>query len=94
MTSAVNKASLNFLDSYMNYAPAIEPVDFDVCPVLLTQPEKDYWTPEHLSAPVLDKIKKVPTKTVILPNGGHYPIEADALLVMNKAIKEFVEANL
>lgn len=93
-TSAGNKASLNFLDSYMNFAPAIAPADFDVCPVLLTQPEKDYWTPEHLSAPVLDKIKKVPTKTVILPNGGHYPIEADALLVMNKAIRDFVEANM
>lgn len=57
-TSAANKASMRFLDSYGNYKPAMEPEDFDVCPILLTQPEQDRWTPLHLSTPFLNKIKK------------------------------------
>ena len=70
-TSAGNKASMNFLDSYMNYKPAQEAADFDVCPVLLTQPELDRWTPLELNKPVLDQISKAPVDIVILPQGGH-----------------------
>ena len=29
----------------MTHAPAIEPEAFDACPVLLTQPAQDRWTP-------------------------------------------------
>ncbi|MEC0372421.1 alpha/beta hydrolase [Paenibacillus chibensis] len=89
-TSAGNKASMNFLDSYMNYKPAIEAEDFNVCPVLLTQPEQDRWTPLHLSTPFLEQIKKVPVEIVILPNGGHYPVEPEALNVMNESIMNFI----
>lgn len=50
-TSAANKASMKFIDSYSNYQPAIEPEDFSICPILLTQPDQDRWTPLHLSTP-------------------------------------------
>ena len=40
-TSARNSASAAFLDSYLSCEPATEPEDFDVCPVLLTQPGLD-----------------------------------------------------
>lgn len=59
---------------YMTYEPDLAPSDFDVCPVLLTQPEKDRWTPQFLSDPFWDKIKKVPVKKTILKNGSHYLI--------------------
>ncbi|AGE79902.1 MULTISPECIES: alpha/beta hydrolase [Bacillus cereus group] len=89
-TSAANKASMRFLDSYGNYKPAMEPEDFDVCPILLTQPEQDRWTPLHLSTPFLNKIKKVDVKIVMLENGGHYPVEQPALDQMHDAIVEFI----
>ena len=43
-TSAANTVSVAFLNSYMMYAPAVEPADFDTCPVLLTQPAQDRWS--------------------------------------------------
>lgn len=90
-TSAGNVASINFLQSYMNYVPEISPADFDVAPVLLTQPEADRWTPYELSRPVIDQIKRVPVEVEILPNGGHYPVETGALKVMNQKIDAFIK---
>ncbi|MGM0347159.1 alpha/beta hydrolase [Streptomyces sp. Adlamb9] len=89
-TSAANWVSIRFLDRYMNYAPAVEPEDFDACPVLLTQPAEDRWTPHHLSVPVLSRIAKVPVDTVMLDNAGHYPLEEPGLRQMRDAIADFV----
>ncbi|GAA2472562.1 alpha/beta fold hydrolase [Actinocorallia cavernae] len=89
-TSAANWVSIRFLDRYMNYAPAVEPEDFDACPVLLTQPAEDRWTPHHLSVPVLSRITKVPVDTVMLDNAGHYPLEEPGLRQMQDAIADFV----
>lgn len=88
-TSAGNSVSIAFLDSYLSYAAPVSPEDFDVCPVLLTQPAADRWTPIHLSTPFLDRITKVPVTTVLLENGGHYPIEREALDAMVEAIAAF-----
>lgn len=93
-TSAGNKVNMKFLVSYMTYKPDLEPEDFDVCPVILTQPEKDRWTPQFLSDPFLDKITKVPVKKVILRNGSHYPVEKDALEDLRRAVLEFINENL
>ena len=89
-TSAANWVSVRFLAGYMNYAPAVEPTDFDACPVLLTQPAEDRWTPHHLSLPVLSRITKVPVDTVMLDNAGHYPLEEPGLQQMQDAIADFV----
>ncbi|MFG2881814.1 alpha/beta hydrolase [Streptomyces sp. NPDC048297] len=89
-TSAANRVSVRFLDRYMNYVPAVEPEDFDACPVLLTQPAEDRWTPHHLSVPVLSRITKVPVETVMLDNAGHYPLEEPGLQQMQDAIADFV----
>ncbi len=93
-TSAGNSATLAFLYSYMTYAPDLEPEQFDVCPVLLTQPEKDRWTPQFLSDPFLDAIKKVPVTKTILRNGSHYPIEPEALADLHRYALEFVNEQL
>ncbi|BBH17574.1 hypothetical protein Back2_18610 [Nocardioides baekrokdamisoli] len=89
-TSAGNSASVAFLDSYLNYQPAMEPEDFDVCPILLTQPAADRWTPKYLSDLVLDRVRKVPVSVVELENGSHYPIEETALRQMVDAVDAFV----
>jgi len=89
-TSAGNLTSMKFLSTYMNYKPAVEPEEFAVCPILLTQPEKDQWTPHHLSVLTLKKIKRVEVTTVILGNAGHYPIEEPGVGQMGDAIIAFL----
>lgn len=92
-TSGGNWVPIRFLSSYMNYTPAVEPAEFDACPVLLTQPAEDRWTPLELSRPVLSRITRVPVQTVTLANAGHYPLEEPGLTQMQDAIAEFVTAN-
>lgn len=93
-TSAGNKVTMAFLESYMNYVPEVEPRNFDVCPVLLTQPEKDRWTPQFLSDPFLDQIEKVPVTKTLLRNGGHYPIEPEALADLHRFALGFINDRL
>ncbi len=88
-TSAGNAMTIAFLDSYMSYRPAVEPEDFAVCPILLTQPAADRWTPLHLSEPFLQRVRKVPVKVVMLDNAGHYPLEQPGLSQMVEAIDAF-----
>lgn len=88
-TSAGNAMTMAFLSSYMTYRPAVEPEDFAVCPVLLTQPAADRWTPLHLSEPFLQRIRKEPVKIVMLDNAGHYPLEQPGLSQMVNAIDAF-----
>ena len=88
-SSAGSWVSLKFLSSYMSYRPAIEPDRFDVCPILLTQPAADRWTPLQLSDPVLKRIKHVTTKVVMLDEAGHYPLEEPGLTQMQQAVAEF-----
>lgn len=91
-TSAGNSATMKFLESYCYPKAYIKPEEFDICPILLTQPDKDRWTPLHLSTPFLDRIGKVKVKIVKLENGGHYPVEQPALDQMHDAILEFINS--
>lgn len=90
-TSAANAMTMHFLSSYMNYTPAVEPEQFDACPILLTQPAEDRWTPRHLSNPLLSKIKKAPVEEVSLENAGHYPMEDPGLRQMEDSIDDFIK---
>jgi alpha-beta hydrolase superfamily lysophospholipase len=87
--SAGNAMTMAFLSSYVSYQPVTEPDDFDVCPILLTQPAADRWTPLHLSEPFLNRIQKVPVKVVMLESAGHYPLEQPGLSQMVDAIDAF-----
>jgi alpha-beta hydrolase superfamily lysophospholipase len=91
-TSAGNSATIAFLSSYLRYAPAVEPEAFTRCPILLTQPQRDRWTPLALSELVLDRIHGVPKRVVMLENAGHYPLEQPGLGQLENAIVDFVEA--
>lgn len=89
-TSSGNRVPLRFLSTYMKPTHPVQPEDFDVCPILLTQPEKDRWTPLHLSQPFLSRIHKVPVQIKFLENGGHYPVEEPALTQLHDHILEFI----
>lgn len=93
-TSAGNAMTMTFLDSYIEYRPAVEPEDFDVCPILLTQPGEDRWTPQHLSEIFLRRIGQVPVTTVVLEGASHYPIEQPGLDQMVDAVEAFVRGQL
>lgn len=82
-------ASVKFLMSYMNFVPALEPEKFDVCPILLTQPAEDLWSPLELSALVLSRVKKAKITKVMLENAGQYPLEDPVLEQMVEAIVGF-----
>ncbi|MFK2930649.1 alpha/beta fold hydrolase [Dyella agri] len=87
--SAGNAMTMAFLSAYLSYRPVTEPEDFDVCPILLTQPAADRWTPRHLSEPFLKRIRKVPVQVTMLDNAGHYPLEQPGLAQMVDAIDAF-----
>ncbi len=88
-TSAGNAMTMTFLDSYLAYRPVVEPEQFDVCPILLTQPGEDRWTPLHLSLLFLNRIERVPVTTVTLEGAVHYPIEATCLEQLTAAVEAF-----
>ena len=90
-TSAGNWVTIDFAMTLMTHEPAMELEDFDVCPILLTQPAADTWTPIEISRPVLDRIKKVKKDTVMLDNAGHYPLEQPGLKQMEEAIVSFIK---
>ncbi len=90
-TSAGNSVSVKFLDSYLYYKNGTPPEQFDVCPILLTQPEQDRWTPLALSQPFLARIKQVPVDVVMLKNAGHYPLEQLGLDQMVNTIDAFYQ---
>lgn len=92
-TSAGNWATLAFISSYMQYQPEIAAENFTVCPVLLTQPAADRWTPLHLSELFLNRIKQVSVQKVMLPEAGHYPLEKAGLDVMVETINAFLQKN-
>lgn len=72
----------------------MEPEAFSVCPILLTQPAADSWTPLVLSEIFLRRVRQVATKVVMLENAGHYPMEEPGLTQMMEAIDSFIKANM
>lgn len=90
-SSAGNWATMAFLSSYMAYKPVTEPEQFDVCPILLTQPAADRWTPLHHSDPLMKRVHKVSAETVMLDNAGHYPLEEPGLTQMRDAVAAFAK---
>ncbi len=90
-SSAGASVQLQFLYEYMSYLSPIPVSAFDKCPILLTQPEKDRWTPFHLTEISMKGIK-APFTVKVLKNGGHYPIEKLALQQLVGYADEFIKA--
>lgn len=85
-----NWVPLRFLYSVLEARPAIEPEDFDLCPVLLAHPAADRWTTIEASRPFFDKIKG-PKELVMLENCGHWPIEEPGITQLEQSIVAFLQ---
>lgn len=89
--SANAKVQLQFLSSYMSYEAPIPVEEYDKCPILLTQPELDRWTPLELSEISMKGIK-APFTVKTLEGGGHYPMEEKALKQLIQYADEFIKS--
>jgi len=89
--SAAASMQVQFLHEYMSYRSPIAVEQFDRCPLLLTQPEDDKWTPQELSEISLKGIK-APLTIKTLKNGGHYPMEETALRQLIQYSDEFIKS--
>ncbi|HRO08448.1 MAG TPA: hypothetical protein PK047_06235, partial [Saprospiraceae bacterium] len=90
-TSAGASVQLQFLYEYVNYKLPIPVSQFDKCPIILTQPKKDRWTPLHLSKISMKGIK-APFTVKLLNGGGHYPMEETALKQLLQYAVEFIKS--
>lgn len=89
-TSAANWVSVRFLESYLTFAPEVEPEEFSGCPLVFLQPECDRWTPPQLSEIFLSRIARVPVLRATLRGAGHYPMEDPGLTQLGDALIEMV----
>lgn len=89
--SAGAKVQLQFLSEYMTYQLPVPVEAYDKCPILLTQPELDRWTPLELSEISMKGIK-VPYTVKILEDGGHYPMEEKALQQLMTYAHQFIQS--
>ncbi|WP_372790014.1 alpha/beta hydrolase [Paraconexibacter sp.] len=86
-----NRVPIGFLRSWLTYAPACEPQEFDRCPVLLAHPVRDRWTPTEWSRDVLDRLA-VPTTFVPLQGCEHLPVEEPGLTTLREALRDWLGA--
>ena len=82
---------MQFVYSYVTYEIPIPVEQFDKCPILLTQPEKDTWTPLELSNISMQGIK-APYIVKILKDTGHFPIEEKGLKQLVQYADEFIKS--
>jgi alpha-beta hydrolase superfamily lysophospholipase len=84
-----NRISVKFLRTFMTSAPPVEPEQFTACPVLMTHPAADRWTPVELSLPFFDRVA-ADKRLVMLDEAGHLPIEEPGLTQMSDAVAAFL----
>jgi len=80
---------LQFVYSLVTYELPIPVEQFDKCPILLTQPEKDLWTLLEVSEISMSGIK-APYDVKILEGAGHFPIEEKGLKQLIQYADEFI----
>lgn len=89
--SAGANVQMQFLYEYTHYHLPIPVQQFDKCPILLTQPDQDRWTPLHLSKLSMTGIK-APFTVRLLQGGGHYPMEETSLIQLVTYADEFIKS--
>ncbi|MEC5145919.1 alpha/beta hydrolase [Chitinophaga sp. 212800010-3] len=88
-SSAGASVQMQFLYEYMHYKLPVPVGAFNKCPILLTQPAKDRWTPLHLTEMSMKGIK-APFTVKLLEDGGHYPMEETALRQLVRYAEAFI----
>ena len=90
-TSAGASVSFEFLNSMIEYQPAIAFENFDICPIILLQPGDDRWSPFPVTEPFWERVG-APKQMVNLENASHYPIEQPGLDQMRDAMVNFIRS--
>ena len=80
---------LKFFRTLFEVSPEIEPEDFNTCPLLFLQPEKDYIIPWSMSKPFYESLS-CKKEMVILKNCGHIPLEKPGINQMIDASTSFL----
>ena len=78
-----------FLRTMMTAAPAIEPEDFRVCPVLLAHPGDDRMTDIALSRRFFERLA-APKRMVVLDGASHMPTEHPGVDQLEAAVLDFM----
>ena len=81
---------LKFFRTLFEVSPEIEPEDFNTCPLLFLQPEKDYIIPWSMSKPFYESLS-CKKEMVILKNCGHIPLEKPGINQMIDAATSFLD---
>jgi alpha-beta hydrolase superfamily lysophospholipase len=79
-----------FLRTLMTTAPAIEPEQFDVCPVLLAHPGNDRMTDIALSRRFFERLA-APKQMVVLDGASHMPTEHPGVDQLEAAVLQFMK---
>lgn len=66
---------LGWFRTLLGSAPAVDPEDFDRCPVVLAHPAADRWTPVEASLRFLHRVPARHRRVVLLERAGHLPVE-------------------
>jgi len=80
---------LVFLQSFLDYAPAIPPENFERCPIFMLHPGQDRWTPVADSMRFIDRVK-APTLVTMIDGAGHLPIATDALMQLRQGVTDYI----
>lgn len=83
------KVPLGFLTSFITHRHT--PPESATTPLTLLHPEADAWTPLAVSMPWFARIA-APTRLVLLPEAGHFPIEEPGLDRMLETLTAMAES--
>lgn len=86
---AGGRMPLAWYDSFLHARPVLEPGDPRLPPVVLAHPAEDRWTAPELSLRALAALAPG-HETVMLPGGGHLPVEEPALSELAEAARRAV----
>jgi alpha-beta hydrolase superfamily lysophospholipase len=79
-----------FLRTLMTAVPAIEPEQFDLCPVLLAHPGNDRMTDITLSRRFFERLS-APKQMVVLDGASHMPTEHPGVDQLEAAVLQFMK---
>lgn len=80
------RVPLGFLATWLSYKHT-PPEAYDGPQILLVHPQEDAWVPIELSEAFLARVP-VPSRVVLLPNCGHFPVEQPGLNQLRAALQE------
>ncbi len=86
-----NWVPARFLRTLMSTDPAIEPEEFDRCPVLLAHPGDDHMTDIAFSRRFFDRLAS-DKKMVVLEGASHMPTERPGLAQLEREVLTFLDA--